>query len=556
MRPVLKKFLLFVFALLLLLGAGWAGFHAPEVLPELQRYADDALGHILPDDGEIHVEGQGASLADVKKAAAAFDELTQQKLGAERHHSVKVYVAASDADYRAILKDKFSLDDDEAAEIAAISGGWSGGSLHITAINAKAGVMDSHSDRYATTAHELFHQLQYELSHGRDTDKEALFWLEEGSADYVGALMAEKLGGRKLARWQLDVRDDLLGAPKPADPSALIHLEFAERKSIMKKDLHAYEMADMMTSFLLDRFDENQRGQKLTDYFKALGAGKSGEEAFAETFGLSLDDYLAEFSVWWQAQKAQPAVIHIEAGEGVTSEQADFIEAQAAAVQNLLQRRFGTTLRGEYTLVLASGKDKLAEAVHTHSDMTLAEAKKDVGQSLWLENGSTLFLDAASLDSRRQQIFSLGVMLTRVMEAQAMGGTDREVAWLARGMAYLIGTQRLGEEGFGSMEDYRRTWYSVLEENGRFPDASSLVTPKSYEQSVASFGDESCSIIAELTADDLVTSHGWQSFAKWQRAAALADGDGEKAFRSVYGTSASSFASSATSRLMREMYTH
>ncbi len=57
MRPVLKKFLLFVFALLLLLGAGWAGFHAPEVLPELQRYADDALGHILPDDGEIHVEG-------------------------------------------------------------------------------------------------------------------------------------------------------------------------------------------------------------------------------------------------------------------------------------------------------------------------------------------------------------------------------------------------------------------------------------------------------------------------------------------------------------------
>ena len=101
-------------------------------------------------------------------------------------------------------------------------------------------------------------------------------------------------------------------------------------------------------------------------------------------------------------------------------------------------------------------------------------------------------------------------MFTRVMEAQAMGGTDREVAWLARGMAYLIGTQRLGEEGFGSMEDYRRTWYSVLEENGRFPDASSLVTPKSYEQAVASFGDESCSIIAELTADDLVTSHGWQ----------------------------------------------
>ena len=75
--------------------------------------------------------------------------------------------------------------------MAAISGGWSGGSLHVTAVNAKAGVMDGHSDRYATTAHEPFHQLQYEMSHGRDTDKTALFWLEEGSADYVGAMMAE-----------------------------------------------------------------------------------------------------------------------------------------------------------------------------------------------------------------------------------------------------------------------------------------------------------------------------------------------------------------------------
>ena len=90
--------------------------------------------------------------------------------------------------------------------------------------------------------------------------------------------------------------------------------------------------------------------------------------------------------------------------------------------------------------MLANGKDDLARAVSDYSDMTPAEAKKTVGESLWLENGSTLFLDTAALDSERQQIFSMGVMLTRVMEAQAMGGTEKEVAWLARGAAYLIGT--------------------------------------------------------------------------------------------------------------------
>ena len=475
-----------------------------------------------------------------------------------RHHSVRVFVAASDADYRRILKEEFSLSDEEAQEVAAISGGWSGGRLHVTAVNAKAGVMDSHSDRYATTAHELFHQLQYELSRGRDTDRDALFWLEEGSADYVGAMMAEKLGGRKLARWQNDVLDDLLGAPHAARPDQLIHLEFAERKAIMAKECHAYGMADMMTALLLARFPEDERGQKLTAYFTSLGEGETGEDAFAQTFGLTLDDFLQEFAAWWQARKSEPAAIRIEAREGVSGGQSDAYAAEVAAVQSLLQSRLGQTLHGRYTLVLANGKDDLAQAVSSYSDMTLPEARKNVGESRWLENGSTFFLDVAALDSARQQTFSMGVMLTRVMEAQAMGGTEQEVAWLARGTAYLIGTLRLSEEGLGSFEDYRRSWLSVLQEKGRFPDGADLTAPKSYEQSVASFGDESCSLVAELTAHDLLARRGWGSFAKWMRATSLAGGDGEKAFRSTYGEGASAYASAASTRLLREvqdMYT-
>ncbi|WP_337778267.1 hypothetical protein, partial [Mitsuokella jalaludinii] len=231
---------------------------------------------------------------------------------------------------------------------------------------------------------------------------------------------------------------------------------------------------------------------------------------------------------------------------------------EVAAVQSLLQSRLGQTLHGRYTLVLANGKDDLAQAVSSYSDMTLPEARKNVGESLWLENGSTIFLDVAALDSARQQTFSMGGMLTRVMEAQAMGGTEQEVAWLARGTAYLIGTLRLSEEGLGSFEDYRRSWLSVLQEKGRFPDGADLTAPKSYEQSVASFGDESCSLVAELTAHDLLARRGWANFAKWMRATSLAGGDGEKAFRSTYGEGASAYASAASTRLLREvqdMYT-
>ncbi|WP_288571385.1 hypothetical protein [uncultured Mitsuokella sp.] len=37
---------LFALVLLaLLLGAGWAGYHAPDLLPQAQRLADDLLSH-------------------------------------------------------------------------------------------------------------------------------------------------------------------------------------------------------------------------------------------------------------------------------------------------------------------------------------------------------------------------------------------------------------------------------------------------------------------------------------------------------------------------------
>ena len=117
--------------------------------------------------------------------------------------------------------------------VAAISGGWAGGSAHITAVNASAGVMTTFGDRYNTTGHELFHQLQHELSHGKDVDERSLFWLEEGSADYIGAALADSLGGKPLWKWQLDVKAALLRARSTVKPTALQHCDFEQHKKLI-----------------------------------------------------------------------------------------------------------------------------------------------------------------------------------------------------------------------------------------------------------------------------------------------------------------------------------
>ena len=106
-------------------------------------------------------------MADVREAAAGFSRLADDA-GVPLAHGVTLFVAPTQEDYERVLTQQFSHSEEEAAKISAISGGWTGGKQGKTALNGAAGVMQDRSDRMSTTAHELFHQLQYDLSHGND----------------------------------------------------------------------------------------------------------------------------------------------------------------------------------------------------------------------------------------------------------------------------------------------------------------------------------------------------------------------------------------------------
>lgn len=192
----MKKLGAFLLLLLAIAGA------AAGILLAQGRLAE-VIGVGSRGNGSIEVISAGSPEAgimdDVQQAVKRFPEVMETEMGVKLNRSIKVYVAASGPVYQQVLEKEFKLKPDEAKNIAEISGGWSGGRRAVTAINGKAGVMSGSSDRWSTTAHELFHQVQYELSDGNDTDEKALFWLEEGSADYVGAVVAEQMGG-KLVR--------------------------------------------------------------------------------------------------------------------------------------------------------------------------------------------------------------------------------------------------------------------------------------------------------------------------------------------------------------------
>lgn len=556
----MKRILAILAFLLLLGGVGWAGFHMSDLWPYFAAFLEDQ-----EKNPAIHIHEAGAvsseARRDVELATDKFPLLMHREMRTGLRHSVDVYIAASEDDYAAVLRKQFNLSADDAHEVASVSGGWSGGRIRTTAINATAGVMDTSGERIATTGHELFHQVQYELSHGNDTDEQALFWLSEGSADYIGALLADQYGGRPLAKWQMDVRDALLAAPKVIRPESLMHLDFEQRKAVMAKENHAYQMADLMTWYLLQRYPREEANERLKNYFYMLGEEKDGEAAFARAFGMSTADYLQEFSAWWQQQKRQPAEIHYEVRTGVTQEMAAAVEAEVKRSQAFLTKRFGHALGGAYTIVLTNSRDDMVQAAASMAGMSEEEANAFSGDSLWVESGSTILLNVANLTDERQRIFNLSVMTARVFEAQNMGAESKEMAWLARGFAYLVGTGRLEEAGYGTLPDYRRAWLEKLREGVGIPDLQRLETKQGFEEASSSLGSERVTAVTELAAASLLDRHGWSSFYRWMRAVGAKDETGEEAqagreaFRAVYGQDTAAFAEALRVQLSHEMYT-
>lgn len=557
----MKRFLAILAFLVLLGGAGWAGFHLSDSWPVFVEFLEDR-----EQDPSIHIHEAGtvspAARRDVELAAQEFPLLMDRELGRGLSHSVHLYLAGSEEDYESVLREHFHLSADDAREVAAVSGGWSGGRIHTTAINGAAGVMDTSGERIATTGHELFHQVQYELSQGSDTDERALFWLSEGSADYIGALLADSYGGRPLAKWQMDVRDDLLAAPRAIRPESLMHLDFAQRKEIMAKENHAYQMADLMTWYLLQRYDREDANNRLADYFCQLHEATDGEQAFAQAFGLSLDEYLQDFVSWWRQQKQQPAEIHYEVRAGVTPQMAAAVEDDVRKSQAFLRRHFGRELGGAYTIVLTSSQDDMVQAALSLAGMSEEEARAFSGDSLWVESGSTILLNVAKLTDERQRIFNLGAMMARVFTAQHTGEEKNELAWLARGVAYLVGTGRLEEAGYGSLVDYRRAWQEKLRQADAWPRLPQLATKQGFEETASSVGSECVTAYTELAAASLLERHGWSGFYRWMRAAAARGGSKaedqarREAFHAVFGQDPAAFDASLRVQLSHGMYTH
>jgi len=528
-----------------------AGIFSAAVL--LYRFDVMPMEGILQGSDTIELSSVGnppkETYAHVKKAAEGFNDFLSENYGIRLSKGVRLYLTATDSDYRKTLEKEFRIDKQESSEIAKLSGGWSGGSQHITVINAAANVMRSYNDSIATTGHELFHQLQYELSKGKDTDDNSLFWLDEGSADYIGAHFAESLGGKSRERWIEDVKDELLFANMTAKPEEMQHLDLEARKKIMGKEYHSYQVADLMTWYLLTFYAKEDGSQKLISYYKALSSGKDGKIAFQEVFGVSLEEFQRAFSAYWEAEQKKRMQLSFFSGN-VGKESASAWQDQFEMSVRFIEAQVGTIFRGSYSIYWAQDADDMKNILTKVGGVSSKDAAKFSARSLWFQNASTIVINTKGLTDHHQQVFTMGTLAMRLFLAQQMGDGDQDIAWLTRGLSYAMGTRRVLSEGYGTEDGYQRTWENELKQSASRLDLSKMETSEDALKSAGSGkDDERAQLLSEL-AVWILTKNGtdWSSALQWTRQVRQKK-DKAVAFQSVYGISLHTFYAEMANRI-------
>lgn len=140
-------------------------------------------------------------------------------------------------------------------------------------------------------AHEMFHYVQHVLSRrleqglrfaGSSRRRMGPEWLVEGSANYFGVRHTAKQE-RRLRQFRLgELRSAAGPSPTP------IHKMIGAQKVRSEKE---YLSAQLAARLLAERAGE----QSLITYWRELGAGKTWEDAFEASFGVSLREFTADF---------------------------------------------------------------------------------------------------------------------------------------------------------------------------------------------------------------------------------------------------------------------
>ncbi len=478
-------------------------------------------------------------LAMVRKTVAIFNNILQQEIGATLERDVTVFVCPSRKSYRQVLQRELGLNSAEAEQESRISDGISRGKSNVSVVHFDlTDGASAESRAYFATAHELFHQLQYQLT--RNNMGKSLYWLDEGSADLVGAIVASKLGFQSLDKWKLDQINVLRAAESHVSPQAIIFTDFDKWTTFSVQKQHPYEMSDLMLFYLLKQSGPSDY-RSIIKYYRLIGQGMEPQAAFEQTFKVSLKNMMAGFDQWFIEITTQPATIEFIFGPEVPAHTVGDFDLGAKLTRQFLIENWGKDITGSVRLVLTPGKPAFAYALTREfgiGDVEAAQKAKDI--TGW-NAGSTIIIDLGVMTTKQQRIFSIANLLVSRFESETTTRKNSEqLYWFVKGTSDAAAALIVEKSDAAIVAQYRYAWQTSVRRARANPELSELITPQLWDEACVKYGSTLVNHTAALAGLYLVGKYGVGSISTWCKVV-KETGSAETAFQNVFGVTTAQF---------------
>ena len=474
-------------------------------------------------------------LRNVQQVVDAFNGILAKEMNVTLERDVKIFVSSSRANYAVLLQREIGQTKEAAEKNAQLSGGFSGGRAHSIVLNSDGSQMKSLGGTAFLTGHELFHQVQGQLEGEK---RFRLYWMSEGTADLMGALVADRLGVMNLAGWKKQRINSLRKTPNHASPQELSDISLSGWTSLMEKKMAPYEMSDFMVMFLFEQAKEKGTAS-IADYFRQSGRLQNGKTALSIVFGIGLEDLVSRFSPWFEALMAQTGNVEVEGVGSVNPEWVNDVRKGVDEATALLEGKWGIPLQSALRVLVVGSSDEYVKALTRELGYAPDEAAK-LSQDWGRYSRGSAVLQSSMPKSAISRSQSAADLVARmwVTEAAPQAQLDK-VAWLRNGGAMVLGYQVADRLQSGALKKQQDVWLGRLTEN--VPRLAELVDLLSYQAVVKRVGAEKVNAVAALATLRLIEKYGEAAYGSWVKET-KAVGDGKVAFSKVYGRSLEDYA--------------